>query len=321
MEEPRKTADVVRFGPFELLLDTQELRKHGIPLKLSGQAIQVLAMLAANPGQLVTREELQKKLWPGDSFGDFEHGLNAAVNKLREKLGDSATTPTYIETLPGRGYRFIEKIESEEPKSSRIESEPPKPRWKLKAAVAVMLAAAIGGGLYWRAHRPLSRPLAHFGVDDYWEKDGSTPASYEAGLDTHTIYNGQLTACLRSKESVAGDYFGALSQFFPAGEYRGKRVRFGAFVKSEGVRDWAGLWMRVDNLQGSAAFDNMQDRPIKGTTGWQHYSVVLDVPLDATGLVYGVLLAGSGTIWLGSAKFEAVGTDVPTTSRAEGRLQ
>jgi DNA-binding response OmpR family regulator len=70
------------------------LRKHGILLKLSGQAIQVLAILTANPGKLVTREELQKKLWPAESFGDFEHGLNAAVNKLREKLGDSAVTPT-----------------------------------------------------------------------------------------------------------------------------------------------------------------------------------------------------------------------------------
>ena len=88
MAEAEKSLGSVQFGPFELALDTQELRKHGIPLKLSGQAIQVLAMLIANPGRLVTREQLQKKLWPADSFGDFEHGLNAAVNKLREKLGD-----------------------------------------------------------------------------------------------------------------------------------------------------------------------------------------------------------------------------------------
>src|SRR5215469_3921846 len=112
MAEGEKSLGAVRFGPFELSLDTQELRKHGVPVKLSGQAIRVLEMLTANPGQLVTREELQKKLWPADSFGDFEHGLNAAVNKLREKLGDSATTPTYVETLPGRGYRFIAQVES-----------------------------------------------------------------------------------------------------------------------------------------------------------------------------------------------------------------
>ena len=104
--EAEKSLGAVRFGPFELSLETQELRKNGVPVKLSGQAIQVLAMLTANPGKLVTREELQKKLWPAESFGDFEHGLNAAVNKVREKLGDSATIPKYVETLPGRGYRF-----------------------------------------------------------------------------------------------------------------------------------------------------------------------------------------------------------------------
>jgi Tol biopolymer transport system component/DNA-binding winged helix-turn-helix (wHTH) protein len=148
MEEPSKTADVVRFGPFELLLDTQELRKHGVPVKLSGQAIQVLAILAANPGQLVTREELQKKLWPGDSFGDFEHGLNAAVNKLRERLGDSALTPSYIQTLPSRGYRFIGKIESVENNSSPIETQPPQPFWKSRIALAIVSCAVVAGLLY-----------------------------------------------------------------------------------------------------------------------------------------------------------------------------
>src|SRR5262245_62758011 len=104
----RKHAPVsVRFGAFDVSLDTQELRKHGVRLKLSGQAIQVLLILLEIPGQLVTREELQQQLWPGASFGDFEHGLNAAVNRLREVLGDSATEPTYIETIPRRGYRFI----------------------------------------------------------------------------------------------------------------------------------------------------------------------------------------------------------------------
>ena len=111
MSEPRKTIGSMRFGPFELSTESNELRKHGQRLKLSGQAIDVLLMLASNAGRLVTREELQKKLWPGDSFGDFEHGLNAAVNRLRETLGDSATDPTYIETVPRRGYRFIARVD------------------------------------------------------------------------------------------------------------------------------------------------------------------------------------------------------------------
>ena len=99
------------FGPFELSTESSELRKHGQRLKLSGQAIDVLLLLVSNAGKLVTREELQRKLWPGDSFGDFEHGLNSAVNRLRETLGDSATDPTYIETIPRRGYRFIARVD------------------------------------------------------------------------------------------------------------------------------------------------------------------------------------------------------------------
>ena len=111
MSEARNTVGSMRFGPFELSIELSELRKHGQRLKLSGQAIDVLLMLASNAGRLVTREELQRKLWPGDSFGDFEHGLNAAVNRLRETLGDSATGPTYIETVPRRGYRFIARVD------------------------------------------------------------------------------------------------------------------------------------------------------------------------------------------------------------------
>jgi Tol biopolymer transport system component/DNA-binding winged helix-turn-helix (wHTH) protein len=111
MSEPRKAIGSMHFGPFDLSPEPCELRKHGQRLKLSGQAIDVLLMLASNAGRLVTREDLQKKLWPGDSFGDFEHGLNAAVNRLRETLGDSATDPTYIETVPRRGYRFIARVD------------------------------------------------------------------------------------------------------------------------------------------------------------------------------------------------------------------
>ena len=158
MAEAEQRLGSVQFGPFELSLETQELRKHGVPLKLSGQAIQVLAMLTANPGKLVTREELQKRLWPGDSFGDFEHGLNAAVNKLREKLGDSASTPSYIETLPGRGYRFIAPIEGSvgtDSKDSGLGSAQEFPARKnlLMRAVtaAVILLVALLCVAYWRS--------------------------------------------------------------------------------------------------------------------------------------------------------------------------
>lgn len=100
----------VRFGPFEADLDTHELWKNGLRVKLGGQPFEILALLLSRAGQMVTREELQKELWAADTFVDFNHGLNAAVNKLRETLADSADQPRYIETLPRRGYRFVGKI-------------------------------------------------------------------------------------------------------------------------------------------------------------------------------------------------------------------
>src|SRR5919109_2509741 len=105
-------ANLRRFGSFELDLYTGELRKNGVRLRLQEQPFQILAMLLERPGELITREELRQKLWPADTFVDFDHGLNTAVNKLREVLADSAASPRYIETLPRRGYRFIYPVES-----------------------------------------------------------------------------------------------------------------------------------------------------------------------------------------------------------------
>src|SRR3981081_2411643 len=105
-------SDRLRFGVYEADLHTGELWKHGARVKLVGQPFEILAVLVRRPGQLVTREELRARLWPGDTFVDFNHGLNAAVNKLRDVLCDSADTPKYIETLPRRGYRFVAAVES-----------------------------------------------------------------------------------------------------------------------------------------------------------------------------------------------------------------
>jgi TolB-like protein/DNA-binding winged helix-turn-helix (wHTH) protein/Tfp pilus assembly protein PilF len=109
--EKNVSLKAVRFGPFEADLRAGELRKHGVKLKLVGQPFEVLAMLLECPGQLVTREELRARLWPTDTFVDFDHGLNAAVNKLRDALSESAEKPTYVETLPRRGYRFISAVD------------------------------------------------------------------------------------------------------------------------------------------------------------------------------------------------------------------
>jgi Tol biopolymer transport system component/DNA-binding winged helix-turn-helix (wHTH) protein len=107
----RNGSDRARFGPFEVDLHTREMWKFGTRLKLVGQPFEILAVLLSRTGELVTREELRARLWPADTFVDFNHGLNAAVNKLREALSDSADAPRYVETLPRRGYRFIATVE------------------------------------------------------------------------------------------------------------------------------------------------------------------------------------------------------------------
>ena len=112
----------IRFGTFEADLRTEELRKHGLTLRLPPQSFQVLVQLLRCPGELVSREELREKLWPADTFVDFDHGLNAAVNRLREALGDSTEKPHFIETLPRRGYRFIGQVTDGVDKSGRTKN-------------------------------------------------------------------------------------------------------------------------------------------------------------------------------------------------------
>jgi DNA-binding winged helix-turn-helix (wHTH) protein len=101
---------IVRFGKFELNLQTGELRREGQKVKLQEQPLQVLAALLERPGEIVTREELRSKLWPADTFVDFDHSLNAAIKRLRDALGESADSPVFIETLARRGYRFIAPV-------------------------------------------------------------------------------------------------------------------------------------------------------------------------------------------------------------------
>ena len=109
--QPKSPSRMIRCGVFEIDLKAFELRKHGLRLKLAEQPFQILAILLEKPGDIITREELRERLWPGDTFVDFDHGLNNAVMRLREVLGDSPESPRFIETLPRRGYRFVGPVE------------------------------------------------------------------------------------------------------------------------------------------------------------------------------------------------------------------
>lgn len=138
---------LVRFGPFQLDLSAGQLRKDGARVGLQEQPFQILAMLLERPGEVITREEFHSRLWPQGTFVDFEHGLNAAVKRLRDVLNDSADTPRYIETIPRRGYRFVAPIETPD-----FASATPKLSFKRRSAwlvgVAGLLVAA-GAIAYW----------------------------------------------------------------------------------------------------------------------------------------------------------------------------
>lgn len=144
---PNQTSQsIVRFAAFELDQKRAELRKHGVRIKLQEQPFKILAALLENPGEIVTREQLRQRIWGDDTFVDFDHGLSAAVNRLRAALGDSAEQPRYIETVARRGYRFIASIEIPQPEP---EPSPPAPNhrfnWRPIAALAALTLAGLAG--------------------------------------------------------------------------------------------------------------------------------------------------------------------------------
>jgi TolB-like protein/DNA-binding winged helix-turn-helix (wHTH) protein/Flp pilus assembly protein TadD len=161
---PVPVSQLIRFDRFELDLRSGELRKGGIRIRLQEQPLQVLQALLERPGELVTCEELQKRIWPADTFVDFDHGLHAAVNRLRTALSDSAERPRYVETVSRRGYRFIGKVDSfddPEPVRRRINNDPtPEPRPKRRIwnswtgllggflAAIVIAASLVAGNAY-----------------------------------------------------------------------------------------------------------------------------------------------------------------------------
>ena len=147
-----------------------------------------------------------------------------------------------------------------------------------------------------------------------WGLTGSDPNDYRVGTDADIAHSGARSGFIASRPGAQG--FGTLMQSFKAGRYLGKRLRLSAYIRSDEVERWAALWMRVDGADHETlAFDNMQDRPIAGTTDWRLYRIVLDVPELAEMIAFGVLLEGPGHVWLDDVEFETVSDDVPTTSR------
>lgn len=150
-----------------------------------------------------------------------------------------------------------------------------------------------------------------------WMKAGHSVSSYEIGIDQNTRFKDKPSGCIKTTKSTPGS-FGTMMQMFSSSKYNGKRLKLSAYVKSHEVSGWAGIWMRVDGKDNEIlSFDNMEQRPIVGTTDWQQVEVVLDVPYDSEAIAFGILLTGNGTVWGNQFHFEVVDRTVPTTNLAE----
>ena len=184
----------------------------------------------------------------------------------------------------------------------------------------------VGGGqsfasVYFASVAPVAassqQPEQTKDVPRGWTLMGNQPQAFCTGLDMAMMHDGAPSAYLASKTADEFKGFGTLGQYFTGKAYLGKRIRLRAAVRAQDVKHWAGLWMRVDEGEGkeqkSAAFDNMQSRPIKGTKDWAEYDIVLDVPINASGIGMGILVDGPGEVWLNDVTIDVVGHDVPTT--------
>lgn len=200
MAQSKGSPPGLRFGAFEVDLRAGELRKHGLKIKLQDKPFQILATLLESPGQLVRREELRQKLWPADTFVDFDHGLNSAVNKLREALCDSADNPRFVETLARRGYRFTAPVEE-------IGGATPRPRRSPGPldSLAVLpfenesadrdieyLCEGIAESIIYRmAQLPQLRVMAHSAVFRYRRRKVD-PQAVGRELNVRAVLNGRV---------------------------------------------------------------------------------------------------------------------------------
>jgi Tol biopolymer transport system component/DNA-binding winged helix-turn-helix (wHTH) protein len=239
---------VVHFSVFELDFGTGELRKAGLKIKLQEQPFQVLAMLLEHPGELVTREELHARLWPSDTFVDFDHGLNVAVKKLRQALSDSADSPRFIETLARRGYRFIGQAENVTPRatdqSAELQEAPatsttvlptphPSRHRPLPWLVFAVLVAAVGFALWhWWPLSSAPRVVTRFTIalspsDEFTVDRGGLAISpdgsylvYSATASKTGVRQLHLRPMDRNEASLIPGTEGAMGPFFsPEGQW------------------------------------------------------------------------------------------------------
>jgi len=283
MPQPQPSG-VIRFGVFELDPRAGTLRKHGIRIRLQEQPLRVLLALLDKPGEVVTREELQQKVWAGTKYGDFDHSLNIAINKAREALGDSADIPRFVETLPRRGYRFIAPVEGVAappaatspaphrrvrfwgPRAEGMTAPARKPVWLL-APVAVLVLALLGTGL-WLIKGRTSPPLqasvvpatTYPGSQMYpsFSRDGKQIAFSWDGenSDKVSIYVKLVgeTNALRLTTSPTADYY-------PAWAPDGKQIAFVRMGSDGGIYTVSALGGAERKLTGLVSLSQVSWSP------------------------------------------------------------
>lgn len=154
-----------------------------------------------------------------------------------------------------------------------------------------------------------------------WFLSGSDPFSYEMGVDHEIVHQGKASGYLTSKTVLDSTHFATMMQAFKADRFTGKRIRLSSFICTKDVETYAGMWVD-DTTEDVVQFDNMSNRPIKGTTNWNRYSIVLDVPEKSAVISFGINLAGQGTVWSDQFTFEEVDENTPTTNlEIQGELQ
>ncbi len=272
MQVPTDKSRVIRFGVFEVDLQESELRKSGIRIKLQDQPFQILSMLLQRPGQTVTREELQRQLWPADTFVDFDHSLNASIRKLREALGDNSENPRFIETLHRRGYRFIAPVDGARALAPDHDEQLPAQaatrarsknlaRWQRRAVIAACIAAiglGVVGARYLRSGRTVQ--IDSIAVVPFTNGGGDANTDYLSdGITESLIDNLARVPQLKVKSRT--------SVF----RYKGKDVDVQKVGNDLGVSVLVSgrVTRRGDNIEVSAELTNVQDN----TVIWgQHYS-------------------------------------------------
>ncbi|UII57574.1 AraC family transcriptional regulator [Cytobacillus spongiae] len=148
-----------------------------------------------------------------------------------------------------------------------------------------------------------------------WELSGSHPFHYKMGIDREVFHRGNASGVLESVTAESPSEFATMMQQFKSTKYKGKRLKLSGFLKSEQVEGFCGFWMRIDDALGDVLqFDNMSNRPIIGSCEWNHYQVVLDVPEKSELIAFGVLLSGSGKVWIDDLRFEEVDENTPSTN-------